>query len=83
VILPITPIIALKRWRKKKAKKQLKDELSLPIGPSEHENIEICGRVFPKSTVKDFSDISFRKEIGTGNFGKVFKGVLDLSEYQR
>ena len=83
MILPLTPIIAFKRWRKNKAKKQLKDELSLPIEPSEHEDLEIGGRIFPKSTVKDFSDIRFGAEIGDGNFGKVFKGVLYLSEYQR
>ena len=64
-----------------KVKKQLiKDELSLP---KERKNLEVCGRVFPKSTVKDFSDIRFGAEIGDGNFGKVFKGVLYLSEYQR
>ena len=38
---------------------------------------------FPDAVIKDWSDINIKKEIGEGNFGKVFKGYLHLNEVQR
>ena len=38
---------------------------------------------FPDAVIKDWSDINIKKEIGEGNFGKVFKGYVHLNEVQR
>ena len=45
--------------------------------------IDICGLQFPKSTIKDWNDITLGKKLGGGQFGKVYKGFLHLSDYQR
>ena len=38
---------------------------------------------FPDAVIKDWSHINIKKEIGEGNFGKVFKGYVHLNEIQR
>ena len=38
---------------------------------------------FPDAVIKDWSNINIKKEIGEGNFGKVFKGYVHLNEVQR
>ena len=38
---------------------------------------------FPEAVIKNWSDINIKKEIGEGNFGKVFKGYVHLNEVQR
>ena len=38
---------------------------------------------FCPSVIKDWSDIDIKKEIGEGNFGKVYKGYLHLNKVQR
>ena len=38
---------------------------------------------FSPGVIKDWSDINIKKEIGEGNFGKVYKGYLHLNEVQR
>ena len=46
-------------------------------------SIEIDGRSFPPGIVIDWSDIKIRREIGEGNFGKVYQGYLYMNEVQR
>ena len=38
---------------------------------------------FSPGVIKDWSDIDIKKDIGEGNFGKVYKGYLHLNEVQR
>ena len=45
--------------------------------------VDIKGRSFPEGVVIKWSDISINKEIGEGNFGKVYQGYLDMHEIQR
>ena len=46
-------------------------------------NIEIDGRSFPAGIVISWSDIKIRREIGEGNFGKVYQGYIYMNEVQR
>ena len=46
-------------------------------------NIEIDGKSFPAGIVISWSDIKIKKEIGEGNFGKVYQGYLHMNEVQR
>ena len=39
--------------------------------------------IFPFGVVKDWSDINIKKQIGQGNFGKVYQGYLHLNDVQR
>ena len=45
--------------------------------------VQIDGRSFPAGVVINFQDIKAQKEIGEGNFGKVFQGYLNLNEVTR
>ena len=45
--------------------------------------IENIVRKFPTDIVFGWSDITINKEIGKGNFGKVYQGYLDLGKVQR
>ena len=45
--------------------------------------VQIGGRSFPASVVVKLEDIKIQKEIGEGNFGKVFRGYLNLNEVTR
>ena len=47
------------------------------------QSIEIYGRSFPSGIVINWSDIKIRREIGEGNFGKVYQGYLYMNEVQR
>ena len=47
------------------------------------DSIQIDGRLFPAGVVIKYQDITIQKEIGKGNFGKVYQGHLNLSEVQR
>ena len=47
------------------------------------ENVRISGRTFPAGLDIDNSNIVIRREIGKGNFGKVYHGYLQMNEVQR
>ena len=47
------------------------------------ENVIISGRTFPAGLVIDYSNLVIRREIGEGNFGKVYQGYLQMNEVQR
>ena len=49
----------------------------------EHSSIEIDGRSFPPGIVISWSDIKMEREIGQGNFGKVYQGYVNMNEVQR
>ena len=49
----------------------------------ENEITDICGRQFPANVVKEWSDINIEKEIGCGDFGKVYQGYLHMNKVQR
>ena len=56
---------------------------SIPLRQVEESSFLVCGKKFPKSSVKNWSDITFGKEIGDGAFGKVYKGFLHQSKHER
>ena len=45
--------------------------------------VDLFDKKFPQSTVKAWKDITFEKELGSGQFGKVYKGFLHLGKYTR
>ena len=45
--------------------------------------ISIHKRTFPPEFVKDWGDVEIEEQIGKGNFGKVFKGFLNLDVVAR
>ena len=47
------------------------------------ENVRISGRIFPAGLDIDYSNVVIRREIGEGNFGKVYHGYLQMNEVQR
>ena len=47
------------------------------------ENVRISGRTFPAGLDIDYSNVVIRREIGKGNFGKVYHGYLQMNEVQR
>ena len=55
--------------------------MNLQITPK--DCIQIDGRSFPVGVVIKYQDIKIQKEIGEGNFGKVYQGHLNLNEVQR
>ena len=56
---------------------------SIPLRQVEESSFFVFGKKFPESTVKNWSDITFGKEIGDGAFGKVYKGFLHQSKHER
>ena len=57
------------------------DAMNLQITPK--ECVQVDGRSFPAGVVINYQDIKIQKEIGEGNFGKVFQGYLNLNEVTR
>ena len=49
----------------------------------QQSNIEIDGRLFPAGIVISWSDIKMEREIGQGNFGKVYQGYVNMNKVQR
>ena len=47
------------------------------------DTFEIEGRSFPAGIVIKWSDIKMEREIGQGNFGKVYQGHVNMNEVQR
>ena len=44
--------------------------------------VDLCDRKFPQSTIKAWKDVTIERELGSGQFGKVYKGFLN-SNYTR
>ena len=55
--------------------------MNLEIIPK--DGVQIEGWSFPAGVVIKYQDIKIQKEIGEGNFGKVFQGYLNLNEVTR
>ena len=49
----------------------------------EENYVEIEGRSFPAGIVIKWSDIKMGREIGQGNFGKVYQGYVNMHQVQR
>jgi hypothetical protein len=47
------------------------------------DTFEIEGRSFPAGIVIKWSDIKMEREIGRGNFGKVYQGYVNMNQVQR
>ena len=47
------------------------------------DTFEIEGRSFPADIIIKWSDLKMKREIGQGNFGKVYQGYVDISQVQR
>ena len=45
--------------------------------------VDLFDRKFPQSTVKAWKDITLERKLGSGQFGKVYKGFLHLGKYTR
>ena len=45
--------------------------------------LQIDGRSLPAGVVIKYQDFTIKKEVGEGNFGKVYQGYLNLNEVQR
>ena len=63
--------------------KTFPDDLTKDPMVDQDRMVDVCGRLFPQSTVKAWKDITLEGELGAGQFGKVYKGFLDLGQYAR
>ena len=50
---------------------------------SKIDEVSIHMRTFPIEFIKDWADVEIAEQIGKGNFGKVFKGFLNLDVVAR
>ena len=67
-----------------KRAKELEQQQTLVTTLIEEEPlVNIDDRKFPQSVVKAWKDITIERELGVGQFGKVYKGFLHLGKYQR
>ena len=47
------------------------------------KNIEISGQSFPAGLDIDYANLFIKREIGEGNFGKVYQGYFQMNDVQR
>jgi hypothetical protein len=74
-------VIAKKKQLSKKKKTEKQDSLLTTL-IEEDPMVDLCDRKFPQSTVKAWKDITLERELGAGQFGKVYKGFLN-TQYTR
>ena len=80
LLIIVGAVIAKKRWVSQKKSPNLK---TLETLIEEDPMVDLFDRKFPQSTVKAWKDITLEKELGSGQFGKVYKGFLHLGKYTR
>ena len=80
LLIIVGAVIAKKRRVALKKSPNVKN-LETPI--KEDPMVDLFDRKFPQSTVKAWKDITLEKELGSGQFGKVYKGFLHLGKYTR
>ena len=73
-------IVFIKKHRTRNASISSKNDQNDSL--LDNSNVDICGRKFPKSIVKEWTAITLGQELGGGQFGKVYKGFLHLNELQ-
>ena len=76
-------IVIAKKKQVSKKKEEEKEASLFTTLIDEDPLVDVCDRKFPKSTVKAWKDITLEKELGSGQFGKVYKGFLHLGKYTR
>ena len=64
-------------------KRRVSQKKSPNIELLEDPMVDLFDRKFPQSTVKAWKDITLERELGSGQFGKVYKGFLHHGEYTR
>jgi hypothetical protein len=80
LLIIVGAVIAKKRWVLQKKRPNLKTLESLI---EEDPLVDLFDRKFPQSTVKAWKDITLERKLGSGQFGKVYKGFLHLGKYTR
>ena len=70
-------VIVIAKKKQVSKKKEIETQVSL-LDPM----VDLCDRKFPQSTVKAWKDITIERELGAGQFGKVYKGFLN-TKYTR
>ena len=84
VLILVGGVIVVAKKRKVSHKKNLESQQTVEEHLiDEDPMVDVCDRKFPKSTVKAWKDITLEKELGSGQFGKVYKGFLHLGKYTR
>ena len=69
--------------KKRRVSQKKSPNLELETLIEEDPMVDLFDRKFPQSTVKAWKDITLEKELGSGQFGKVYKGFLHLGKYTR
>ena len=64
--------------KKRRVSQKKSPNLELETLIEEDPMVDLFDRKFPQSTVKAWKDITLEKELGSGQFGKVYKGFLHL-----
>ena len=83
LLIVISSIVTVCYYFYVKRKKEKARMETIDLGTIEEDPmIDLWDRKFPQSTVKAWKDISIERELGSGQFGKVYKGFLN-SNYTR